>query len=442
MSLLAAAVVLAVSALVAGAGVRAPLRTVPKLPPLAAKLAQPRYVLLVITESVRLDGVCLEHQADCLLTPFTNRIAASRLPLFDVRANASSTALSVGVLWSGLLPTQMREVIRSAPTVFDYAHAAGYDTAYWSSQSLMFTNSPAFFAALPLSRRCVGADLEPPLDDAGADDTLLTARVARELPELREPWFAVVQYANTHYPYRTRGAEPFQPSSESHDSESNAQFKNHYQNAIYAQDRTIADMLRSLRSTATGERTVVIYTSDHGEAFREHGQLGHTTSIFEEELRVPAWIDAPPQALTEAERAAFAAARDQPVWHLDFAPTILDLLGIWDLPAMTGFRARMLGTSLLQPTRTHAILPLTNCAEMWGCGFRNWGVIRDSMKLEAREFDLDWRCFDVGADPREQHDLGAAACRDLRDAAHGFFGRLPKDTPPMRGLSPAGGNSQ
>jgi len=43
------------------------------------------------------------------------------------------------------------------------------------------------------------------LTRAGADDARLTERAKRELPTLREPWFAVVQYANTHFPYRTHG---------------------------------------------------------------------------------------------------------------------------------------------------------------------------------------------------------------------------------------------
>ena len=60
-------------------------------------------------------------------------------------------------------------------------------------------------------------------------------------------------------------------------------------------------MLRHLRETEAGKHTVIVYTSDHGEAFREHGQMGHTFSIFEEETHVPMWIDAPPGTLTHDE---------------------------------------------------------------------------------------------------------------------------------------------
>lgn len=394
-------------------------------------------MLLVLTESVRFDSVCVEHRADCKLTPFTNRVAESRVPLLEVRSNASTTAISAGVIWSGLLPTEMTDSIRSAPMLFDYAHAAGYDTAYWSSQSPMFTNSAAFFAALPLSHRCVGSDLEPASgDDAGASDVLLTERVKRELPKLHEPWFAVVHYANTHYPYRVRGEQPFQPATESKAPEDTAHFKNHYQNAVYAQDKTIADMLSTLRSSPAGSRTAVVYTSDHGEAFREHGQLGHTTSLFDEEIHVPAWIDAPPGVLTANEREALGAAKSARVWHVDFAPTMLDLLGLWDAPGIAPFRARMAGTSLLRSARTVTALPLTNCAELWGCSPRNWGVMKGSIKLASREIDSDWHCWNVATDPKEERDLAADQCVELKRAALGYFGKLPKDASEMSGLGP------
>jgi len=436
LSMLGTGAILALGSLGVGAGGRQSVRNSPRLSALSAKPPKARNVLFVLTESVRFDSVCVEYGSDCRLTPFTNRVAESRLPLLQTRSVSSTTAISVGVLWSGLLPTQMTEAIRSAPTLFDFARASGYDTAYWSSQSTMFTGSASFFAALPLSKRCSGADLGEVPDDAGADDTLVTDRAKRELPKLREPWLAVVQYSNTHYPYRVRGEEPFQPATEDKGGERTAHFKNHYQNAVYTQDRTIADLLASLRATPAGARTVVIYTSDHGEAFREHGQLGHTTSVFEEEIHVPTWIDAPPGVLGPAEREALAAARDALVWHVDFTPTILDLLGLWDAPGLAHLRNRMVGTSLLRPGRTTAVLPLTNCAEIWGCSFRNWGVAKGTWKLESGESDTDWHCWDLAKDRREQHDLGPRACAELKNAAEGFFGLLPRESPEMRGLNP------
>ena len=188
----------------------------------------------------------------------------------------------------------------------------------------------------------------------GASDQLLTARVVRELPLLREPWFAIVHYSSTHFPYRIDPQDqPFQPATTSKSPDENAAFFNYYQNAVHAQDKTIADLLAALRRGDSGARTVVVFTSDHGEAFREHGQLGHTGTVFEEEIHVPAWIDAPEGTLDAAERAALASAKSAAAWHVDSAPTVLDLLGLWSLPELKKDRAKMIGLEPFGP-RAHA----------------------------------------------------------------------------------------
>jgi arylsulfatase A-like enzyme len=294
---------------------------------------------------------------------------------------------------------------------------------------MMFAHSEEFVRDLPVSRRCGGTDLDPDADiDMGASDHLLTERANRELPLLREPWFAVVHYSSTHFPYRVApGDEPFQPASLTKAPADNAELFNYYQNAVYAQDRTIADLLGALRSTESGRRTVVVYTSDHGEAFREHGQLGHTGAVLDEEIHVPAWVDAPPGTLTAEERAALSGRAARPTWHTDLAPTFLDLLRIRAAPELGRFQGHMPGASLLQVMPSSAAVPLTNCSELWGCAFRNWGVMRGSLKLEAREWDFDWHCWDVAADPLERRDLGARACGDLQDTAQRLFGGLPRN---------------
>jgi arylsulfatase A-like enzyme len=412
-------------------GVRHP----PYVPALSPAPASPRNVLFVLTESVRFDAVCTAHQEGCTRSPFTDRAAEGRLPLLEMRSNSSTTAISFGVLLSGLPPTETRDAIHTAPLLFDYAHAAGYDTAYWTSQHLMFAHSEEFVRDLPVSRRCGATDLDPAADlDMGADDRLLTERVKRELSLLREPWFAVVHYSSTHFPYRVAsGDEPFQPASTSKAPDDNGELMNYYQNAVYAQDRTIGDLVASVHAAPSGDRTVVVFTSDHGEAFREHGQLGHTGAVLDEEIHVPAWIDAPPATLASSERAALEHARTAPVWHVDLAPTMLDLLGLRASPELAHFRSKMVGHSLLRAERTTGVVPLTNCSELWGCAFRNWGLMRGSLKLEAREWDFDWHCWDVAVDPLERRDLGPQACGELATTASTLFRGLPRNAPEPSG---------
>jgi len=424
------------TAQVAMPGLRHP-QYVPALTP--AEGAPARNVLLILTESVRFDSVCVAHDPACRVTPFTNEAAPSRLPLLQLRANDSTTAISVGVLFSGLMPTESREAIHSAPLVFDFARAAGYDAAYYTSQHPLFANARLFVQDLPVSSRALATDLDPGADlDNGAADELATERAARELALLREPWLAVVQYANTHFPYRFDDEDaPFQPATTSKAPQDNAALMNLYKNAVYMQDKTIAGLVRAVRAMPAGARTVILFTSDHGEAFREHGQLGHTVSIYDEELHVPGWIDAPEGTLDDAERDGLKKAAHELVFHADLAATMLDLLRVWDAPELSRFRARMAGVSLLRAkdilarASSAAPMALTNCTDLWGCAFRNWGLMRGSRKLEAREWDADWHCWDVRADPAEQRDLGRATCGDLADSALRLFGSTPRESAPM-----------
>jgi glucan phosphoethanolaminetransferase (alkaline phosphatase superfamily) len=409
------------------AQIRPGVRTPPALPALVPAPTPKRNVVFILTESVRADTHCSAYAKECPNAPEANAAAPARFPLEQMRSNASTTAIQLAVLWSGLQPTESREALHSAPLLYDYARAAGLSSAYWTSHHMLFANSRLYVQDLPTEHQCGATDLEPLADiDLGGKDELLTARAKQEMPTLREPFLGVVHYGNTHVPYRVEPeASPFQPSMVSKAPEDNEAYRNYYKNAVFLQDRTIGDMIRWIRSQPFGARTVIVFTSDHGEQFREHGQLGHTESIHEEEIHVPFWIDAPPGTLTDAEIAALTAARTALRFHTDVTPTILDLLGLWDAPGIAPQRAAMLGSSLIRPGNPTPTLSLSNCSGIWGCAFRNWGMMRGPRKLEAREWDSHWNCYDVLADPREEHDLGPAACGDLPALAERVYGGLP-----------------
>ncbi|MDI1481676.1 sulfatase-like hydrolase/transferase [Polyangium sp. y55x31] len=411
--------------------VRPGLRTKPVLPratavPSGARVTRPN-VLFVITESVRADAHCTAPTDDCPFSPATNAAARKRFPLLQMRSNASTTAISLAVLWSGLPPTASREDLHGYPLLFDYANAAGYDTAYWTSHHMMFANSRLYVQDLPTSHQTGATDLDPLADmDLGARDELLTERIRKDIREMREPFFAVAHYGNTHIPYRIDPEHaPFQPAQDSKAPEDNEAYRNYYLDAVHLQDRTIGEMLRFVREQPFGERTIVVFTSDHGESFREHGQLGHTGAVLDEEIHVPAWIDAPEGTLTEVEAAALASHRESILFHTDLTPTILDMLGLEREAGFSRWYGAMIGKSLLGPIERTEPVPLTNCSGVWGCAFRNWGMMRGNLKLEAREWDTAWHCYDVLADPKELRDLGAAACGDMAARAEALHGGLP-----------------
>lgn len=410
-------------------------RSTERVPRLTPRPARPRNVLFILQESQRADVTCSEYDPDCpLATRHTNALLPHRMPLLQLRANASTTAISISNLWSGVRPTESREMLHSSPLIWDYAAAAGYDTAYWTSQNLMFGNARLYVQDIAVSHRAVATELDTQADlDAGAYDALVTDRAIAEWGELREPFFAVVHYSNNHWPYvYDEEHAPFQPAELDKSAEKNELFKNYYKDVVYFSDLAVARLIQHVRSTESGKRTVIVYTADHGEAFREHWQLGHTSAVYDEEIHVPGFIDAPEGTLSPEEEASVKAAKEELVWHLDLATTFHDLLGIWDDPAFAPFRARMMGHPITRRARTIEPVPITNCTWLWECAFRNWGIMAGPMKLEAREWDNEYHCFNVLEDPEEQNNLGEEACGPLSDIAWETFHVMPNVTPPGR----------
>ena len=409
--------------------VRPRLRESLPVPALARAPGTPqRNVMFVILESVRASAVCSEPGAECERTELTHRSFPDRFSFTRMRSMDSCTAISLAVLWSGLYPTESRDTLHTWPLLFDYAKAAGYDTAFWTSQNMMFGNVRLWVKNLGVRKFVSATDLDPTSDlDLGAPEHLLADHVNANIGSLREPYLAVVQLSNVHYPYYVdpTGPQPFQPSTTSKAEDENAAFLNYYQNAVYQQDQHVGRMLQHLRRTEAGKRTVIVYTSDHGEAFREHGQMGHTFSIFDEEVHVPMWIDAPPGTLTDAEIAALKSKQNAYLFHVDVAPTVLDLMGVGDAPEIARYKERLHGHSLLREPLTEQPVPMTNCAGVWSCAFENYGFMQRNLKLEARSWDTGWKCYDLDRDPQEREDLGPERCGGLLGEAMKTYGRLP-----------------
>lgn len=395
------------------------------LGPLVARPARPRNVVVVLTESVRAAEVCSVPRADCPVTPFTNALLPRRLGLSQMRAVASTTAISVAVLLTGLPADADRRTFHSAPLLFEYAHAAGVKTAYFTSQNLLFGNAGLWLDGAPLAQRVTGTEIEPYATyQCGAHDGKVLSIAAQAIGGLPEPFFAVVQLSNTHYPYWIDEADaPFAARGRAERGEAKderADMLDRYRDAIHRQDRLVADAVRAMRAGPSGGRTVVVFLSDHGEQLHEREQLGHTWSVYDEEIRVPFWVDAPEGTLAPHEEARLRAIEAAPRTTLDVAPTVLDLLGLWEAPALEGPRRRMPGGSLLRGSAPDGPVLLTNCTALASCATRNWGVLRGTWKLAATEDEPPgWRCFDLTSDPLERSPLPETSCVGLRAIAEG-----------------------
>ncbi|MBN1947272.1 MAG: sulfatase-like hydrolase/transferase [Bradymonadales bacterium] len=97
-----------------------------------------------------------------------------------------------------------------------------------------------------------------------------------------------------------------------------------YQGEITYNDQWFGQMIEDLRSRQLLDDTLVVVLADHGEAFYDHGRVGHGTSVYEEQVSVPLMF-CHPRSLGESRWI------ETEVESIDLMPTLLDLFDI-ELP--------------------------------------------------------------------------------------------------------------
>jgi arylsulfatase A-like enzyme len=145
-----------------------------------------------------------------------------------------------------------------------------------------------------------------------------------------EPFFLWVHYFDAHGPFEplpgyrdlyTRPEDdPLQESVALYDAE------------ITYTDHQFAELFDDLREAGVLDETIVIVTSDHGQAFGEPHpvhEIGHGQTLYDSVLRVPLLWWSP-------GRIPAGRVVDQQVESIDIAPTLLDLLGEAPPPEFVG----------------------------------------------------------------------------------------------------------
>ncbi|MED5330597.1 MAG: sulfatase [Planctomycetota bacterium] len=181
-----------------------------------------------------------------------------------------------------------------------------------------------------------------------------------------------------------RHAQKFLPGARETSPADLAFLSDLYDGEILYTDSQIERLLKVLREPPWAGKTAILITSDHGEAFLEHGMLGHG-SLFDTDLHVPFILHAPGRK---------PAVIQTPASGVDTTPTLLDLLGL-PLPYLCD------GQSLLGPIDPDR--PLLNYRGKPGL----WAVAaRQNLTKVMRELRQEkWDRFDLSVDPGEQTTL-------------------------------------
>jgi arylsulfatase A-like enzyme len=190
-----------------------------------------------------------------------------------------------------------------------------------------------------------------------------------------DPIFAMLWSASTHYPYWSFTDEldygvPFS--------------FNRYLNALRNTDQAIGNLLDGLRQSGQLESTLVVIVGDHGEAFQQHGQTGHATDLYEENVKVPLILINP---------ILFSGDRNTQIGGLvDIAPTITDIV---ELPSPGNWQGQSLRENRTGG-RTFFFCPWSDFL---------FGMREGDYKLIYNATLNEYELYDLASDPGETTNL-------------------------------------
>jgi arylsulfatase len=361
-------------------------------------------------------------------TPHLDRLAAESLVFTRAYSECATTSCSVPNMISGVPFLNVGTVFkgRTIPdevvTLAEYLSPLGYSTAGLSGNP---NNSRArnshqgfdifqkIWGAYPQSTRAIEIIEQQPVD---------------------KPLFLQLHYLPPHDPFKptkefdvysdpdyvgpvgpkTR-LRPYSLGRKTFRPEDVTQLIALYDGNLKMADDAIGQVLETMKRAGRWENTVVLVTSDHGEAFGEHDVFSHNSTVYEEMIHVPFVLRLPGGMIPEGVNL------DRPVALADIVPTLIGRLGL--PPAPEGWGEDLLAE---HPPRYlyHRTQKVRNAA---------LGVRSERWKAIVRSDRQEPRLFDMAADPQERVNLAterplllAGLTLRLRDFIGDWEKRVPQ----------------
>jgi arylsulfatase A-like enzyme len=181
-----------------------------------------------------------------------------------------------------------------------------------------------------------------------------------------------------------------------------------YDGSILAMDYEIERLLETLDRLGLAERTLIAFTSDHGEEFLEHGRHFHGFGLYGEMTGIPLILHWPGRLASEPV--------EETVESVDILPTLAELAGLEIPETAQGDSLTPLfdgGTEARWRSRPafSERIGQPSMADLPGAGHDSRAVIHDGWKLihnldppaGTPEFEL----YDHRSDPLDQNDVSS-----------------------------------
>lgn len=307
----------------------APREAAPGAPPVATLRPSPRppNIVWIVVDTLRADHLGMYGYGRDT-SPNLDAWAEGGVVFDQARSAGPKTMFSVPAMVTGKYFTEIHRTEGKWPTILEDERlvperlkAAGYHTAAVHSVSYFRRWSGM---AQGVDEHDVGCILERAswrnhaTSDCVTDHAL--AWLDREVDAPTEPFFLWAYYGDPHSPYLRH---------EGYEGLGNDRVGRYDQEVAFT-DAQVGRLLAGLHVRGLDDRTVVIFTADHGEGLVEaedHGHLYHGPTLNDEVIRVPLIMRGPGLEPGRTQR---------PVSLVDLAPTFLELAGIAPDPDLRG----------------------------------------------------------------------------------------------------------
>ena len=340
-------------------------------------------------------------------SPTLAEVAGSGVRFARVEAQSSWTKASMASMWTGLFPHRTG-VVRFQHGLPDAARLpaelfqeAGYVTAgiyrngwvdpnFGFSQGFdLYVNPTPRKDPRGFRRPAPGARQLP-----GTDQDVTLAAIEFVKRNQSQKFLLYAHYMDVHqYAYDDAAAALGFGSS----------ISDSYDAAIHWVDSNIYALLAELDDLDLLKKTVVVVSSDHGEAFREHGGEGHARDLYLENTTVPLIFMLP-------FRLADGLVIEPVVRNVDVWPTVLDLAGLPPLPQSDGVSLVPLIEAAARNETLETPKSLAYLDQTWGLIEREpaplFALRGDGKRLLFRPRNPDaLEVYDLASDPGEKRNL-------------------------------------
>jgi phosphoglycerol transferase MdoB-like AlkP superfamily enzyme len=254
------------------------------------------------------------------LTPYLVTLAQQGIEFANARSTVTHTTKAIFALLTGRFPSVSHDISETIPVENHYASIAtilgsqlNFRTAFFQSAKGNFESRPGLVYNLGFDKFWARDDLNDPNSFLGylaCDEFSMLEPIIEWIKADERPFLLTLMCSVTHDPYEVPQwfARPEKKPLE------------RYRQTILYTDKFLAALDVELAKLNLIDNTIFCVIGDHGEAFGEHGLLGHERIAFDEVLRVPWVIRAP--FLVEP-----GSGIKEPVSSIDLTPTLLGLLG-------------------------------------------------------------------------------------------------------------------